>query len=577
MNYLTNAVATYFEAHHAGSVMSSPLCFDATVTSLLAPLVCGRKLVLLPEAQEAMLAGLARHLFASDDAWLFKLTPAHLEMLAAMEAAEGRSHDAEHLVVIGGEQLTVSTLSKWKEHLLPRASFINEYGPTETVVGCSTYRVDTADDLYLPHCASAISIGKPIRNTTFLVLDEQRERVPVGAIGELYIGGAGVAHGYLNRPALTADRFITLDAESSERLYKTGDVVRYLPDGNLVFLGRSDDQVKIRGFRIELGEIAAQIARQPDVDDSLVIAIDENGEKRLVAYVVSAKDEAVLAETLEQSLARSLPDYMLPSAIVVLKELPLTTNGKIDRKALPAPNRQARNAYVAPTTEPKRCSRRSGRRSSASTTPSASRRTSSTSAVTRSWPRACSAAWPRSSTSACRCAASSNIRPCASSPLMSTAWSRSPSSPLVPVPRDGVLPASFAQQRLWFIDQLEQGSTQYNMPAALRLRGKLDRAALQASFDTIVARHEVLRTRYVACGESCIQDIRTAEPVQIRALEAADLEQALRDEASRPFDLAHDLMLRVALVRLGDDDHALLLTLHHIASDGWSFGVWSTN
>jgi amino acid adenylation domain-containing protein len=579
VNYLTNAVTDYFAAHHAGSVMSSPLCFDATVTSLLAPLVCGRKLVLLPEAQEAMLAGLAHHLFESETAWLFKLTPAHLEMLAAMQPVKERPHDAKHVLVIGGEQLTVSTLTKWKEHLLPRATFINEYGPTETVVGCSTYRVETVDDLYLPHCASAVSIGKPIRNTTLFVLNEQRQRVPVGAIGELYIGGAGVAHGYLNRPELTADRFITLDADSSDRLYKTGDVVRYLPDGNLVFLGRSDDQVKIRGFRIELGEIAAQIARQPDVDDSLVIAIDELGEKSLVAYVVSAKEEAVLAETLKQSLARSLPDYMLPSAIVVLKEFPLTTNGKIDRKALPAPNRQAHNAYVAPTTETETMLASLWQEilklgDAVSITANFFNLGGHSLMATRLLSRVAkelNVAVPLRSLFE-----HPTLREFAAyvDGLVKVAF-----IPLVPVARDGRLPASFAQQRLWFIDQLEEGSTQYNMPAALRLKGKLDRAALQASFDTIVARHEVLRTRYVASGESCIQDIRAAEPVQIREIretrkiEAADLEQALRDEASRPFDLARDLMLRVALVRLNDDDHALLLTLHHIASDGWSFGV----
>ncbi|HEV7922516.1 MAG TPA: amino acid adenylation domain-containing protein [Thermoanaerobaculia bacterium] len=564
VNYLTHAVSSYLESQHAGAVMSSPLCFDATVTTLLAPLVCGRKLVLLPEAQEELVAGLTHYLFEDEAAWLFKLTPAHLELLSHRAPGAGAN---EHAVVVGGEQLTVSTLSAWKEQLLPNATFFNEYGPTETVVGCSIHRVRHAGEIAMRGCAGAVSIGKPIRNTTLHVLNARRERVPVGAIGELYIGGAGVAHGYLNRAELTAERFVTIDGR---RLYKTGDVVRWLPDGNLVFLGRADDQVKIRGFRIEPGEIAARITAHPEVKESLVLSIDQS----LVAYVISESDEALLAESLRQSLGRSLPDYMLPSAFVVLREFPLTTNGKIDRKALPAPDRLANQAYVAPSTPTeailadlwKETLKLDG---DVSVTANFFHLGGHSLMATRLLSRV-----------AKELSLGVPLRALFEHPTLRDFASHLDTLrkvafvPLAPVARDRELPPSFAQQRLWFIDQLEEGSAQYNMPAALHLEGALDRAALQQTLDAIVGRHEVLRTRFIARGESCVQDIQPAGPVPLRVLDGSDaLHSAITEEATRLFDLSRDLMLRATLIRLADEEHALLLTLHHIASDGWSLGV----
>jgi len=571
VNYLTHAVSTYFEPHHVGAVMSSPLCFDATVTTLLAPLVAGRRLVLLPEAQEELIAGLTRYLFEDEAAWLFKITPAHLELLGHRA---GTSCTKEHAIVVGGEQLTVSTLAQWKEQLLPNATFFNEYGPTETVVGCSIHRVHTASDIALRGCAGAVPIGKPIQNTTLHVLNARRERVPVGAIGELYIGGSGVAHGYLNRAELTAERFID-NPFGEGRLYKTGDVVRWLPDGNLVFLGRSDDQVKIRGFRIELGEIAAKITAFAEVKESLVVAVEDEEEKSLVAYVVSDSDEDVLVESLRRSLTLALPDYMVPSAFVVLPAFPLTTNGKIDRKALPAPNRQSNQTYVAPSTPTELTLAELWQETlkldgAVSVTANFFHLGGHSLMATRLLSRV-----------AKELSIGVPLRALFEHPTLRDFAAHLDTLrkvtfvPLAPVSRDRELPPSFAQQRLWFIDQLEEGSAQYNMPAALHLKGALDLAALQQTLDAIVARHEVLRTRFVAKGDSCIQDIQPALPVPMRVLDAthAELESIARDEVTRLFDLSSDLMLRVTLVRLGADEHALLLTLHHIASDGWSLGL----
>ncbi|BBN81239.1 hypothetical protein PA25_12240 [Pseudoalteromonas sp. A25] len=363
INYVNYAVSHYF-ADVKTAIVSSPLAFDATVTSLLSPLINGCQVQLLEDNGEELeqLAVLLQQLSSPA---LFKLTPSHLEGLALL-SKESKFNDINHRIVLGGEQLKSHNLFQWKQTYLPAATFINEYGPTETVVGCSTYFVRDIQDVKTNQ--SSIPIGKPIHNTQLYVLNSQLSPVPIGAPGELYIGGVGLARGYLNRDELTAERFIENPfydeniAGSSQRLYKTGDLVRWLPDGNLVFLGRLDHQVKLRGFRIELGEIEHTIGGLENVRDVVVIARSDNGqhEQQLVAYVVeeaaaeiSDKDKVVTQ--LRQHVEAVLPDYMVPSAFVVMESLPLTPNGKVDRKALPAPDfSQQQESYVAPSTETER-------------------------------------------------------------------------------------------------------------------------------------------------------------------------------------------------------------------------------
>jgi len=287
-NYLAHAVEAYLPGL-AGSVVSSPLCFDATLTTLLPPLLAGKPVWLLPdEAHTETLARLSTRLFAEGEGWLFKITPAHLEALSYLER-DVASCAAPHCIVVGGEQLPASTLRRWKGELLPNATFVNEYGPTETVVGCSVWTLSTQDQLSRLEGAAATPIGRPIGNTQLYVLDAHGQLQPMGSIGELYIGGAGVARGYLNRPELTAERFVD-NPYTPGRLYRTGDLVRHLPDGELEFVGRIDDQVKIRGFRIELGEIEAALVAQPGVREAVVLVReDAPGDRRLVAYVVRSR------------------------------------------------------------------------------------------------------------------------------------------------------------------------------------------------------------------------------------------------------------------------------------------------
>ena len=345
VNYLSWSTEAYCVSEGQGAPSHSPLSFDLTVTSLLAPLWAGRSVTILPD--ETAAAGLIESLRNESGYSLVKITPAHLALLA--NSIPDNASVWTNAIIIGGEMLTFEVLAPWRRKL-PHTRFINEYGPTETVVGCCVYEVnaETANG------AGAVPIGRPITNTQLYVLDAGFEPTPIGVAGELYIGGFGLARGYLERPDLTAESFVPdpFSAEPGARLYRTGDLARYLPDGNFDFLGRRDQQVKLRGFRIELGEIENVLARHHALREAVVtVREDVPGDRRLVAYVVAEEDQS--ASALRDYLHETLPDYMTPSSFVFLDALPLTTNGKVDRRALPAPDGarpDGETEYVAPRT-----------------------------------------------------------------------------------------------------------------------------------------------------------------------------------------------------------------------------------
>ncbi|HKR11123.1 MAG TPA: amino acid adenylation domain-containing protein [Pyrinomonadaceae bacterium] len=343
VNYLSWCTREYAVAEGNGTLVHSPLGFDLTVTSLISPLLAGQRVILLAEQPE--IESLRKTLRAGADFSLVKITPAHLEILSHTTPA-GRVQEWAGALVIGGDALFGENLSFWRNHA-PATRLINEYGPTETVVGCCVFELPQGE---IP--SGAVPIGKPIANTQLYVLDERQQLVPVGLPGELYIGGDGLARGYLNRPELTAQNFVPhpFSAKAGARLYRTGDIARYLPDGNLEYVGRADHQVKIRGFRIELGEVEAAVAQHPLIREAVVIASeDQPGNKRLVAYYVPRevprKQDAssqtrnghpLSPDSLRDYLQKELPDYMIPSEFVRLETLPLTANGKVDRRALPS-------------------------------------------------------------------------------------------------------------------------------------------------------------------------------------------------------------------------------------------------
>ena len=331
-NYLGWCSRAYAIAEGQGAPVHSSISFDLTITALLAPLVVGRRVDLLDE--DLGVEQLSDALRRSRDYSLVKITPAHLRWLGdELESREAAGRT--RAFIIGGEQLTAEHVAFWRQHA-PETILINEYGPTETVVGCCVYRVPRDQPISGP-----IPIGRPIANTRLYVLDQDLEPVPIGVAGELYIGGAGVARGYLNRPGLTAERFIPdpFGKGPGGRLYRTGDLARWRSDGNLEYLGRVDRQVKVRGFRIEPGEIEEALARHPAVREAVVVAREAaSDDRRLVAYLVLAAGRPAPADSeLRQFLRSSLPEPMIPSAFVVLEALPLTPNGKVDREALPAP------------------------------------------------------------------------------------------------------------------------------------------------------------------------------------------------------------------------------------------------
>jgi amino acid adenylation domain-containing protein len=348
VNYLCWAIKAY-EVEGKGSVpVHSSIAFDSTVASLYPPLLTGGQIELLAEdvAAQSLLAALRRVKNRSK----VVLTPAHLELLSQQLSPEEMA-GMTRVLVIAGETLLAEKLSKWRE-FAPATRFFNEYGPTETTVGCCAYELKSGDPANGP-----VPIGSPITNAQLYVLDHNLQPVTPGVIGELYVGGAGVGRGYLNKRELTRERFLVdpFSGRNGARLYKTGDLVRSRADGTLEFLGRIDDQVKVRGYRIELGEIETTLAGHRGVKSCTVLAREDTpGNKQLVGYLVARENESVETESLKKFLRLRLPDYMVPAYFVLLDSFPLTQNGKINRRALPPPSYKdtlSAQEFVAPSTE----------------------------------------------------------------------------------------------------------------------------------------------------------------------------------------------------------------------------------
>ncbi len=558
------------------------ISFDASVWEMLAPLQIGASLYLAKPGDERDMACLARVIDEQQLTGL-QVVPSMLRALLA-EAQLERCRSLRYLVC-GGEALDFELVGRVRDQL-PWVRLGNYYGPTEASIDATYLDIE-------PHLQGTgiVPIGRPIANVRCHVLDGRLQPVPIGVIGELYIGGAGLARGYVNRPELTAERFIADPFRSGERLYRTGDRVRYLPDGTLAFAGRNDDQVKIRGYRIELGEIEAALGGCAGVRHAVVLAReDQPGLKRLVAYVAG---ESLTRESLLAQLKDRLPDYMVPTAIVFLEHLPRLPNGKLDRRALPEPDYEqikAPGGYSAPGTAMEGL-------------------LSEVWAELLGLPRvgvhddffALGGHSLLAGQLAARlmrvCGVEVPLRWIFEKPTVAglareierllgagpSAQAHEKAQPIVPVARLGPLPLSFAQQRLWFIDQLSPGTGTYNLPTVLRLRGNLQPQALRESLDVLIARHESLRTRMATVDGEARQIIAAASPV---ALDEQDLqalgEQAApvrarelaQEEAERPFDLAQGPLLRVLLIRLAEQEHVLVINLHHIISDGWSGGVF---
>ncbi|HEX9733019.1 MAG TPA: amino acid adenylation domain-containing protein [Thermoanaerobaculia bacterium] len=569
-NRLLWSQSAYPLAESDAVLQLAPFGFDFSVWEIFAPLAAGARLILVPPDRHQDMAYLAR-LITEQEVSVVHFVPTMLRLFLEEPGIALCRH--LRLVLSGGEALDGETARRVRSCGLD-AALINQYGPTEAAIDATWWPLANDPE------RRPIPIGTPIANLRVYVLDAHLHPLPQELPGELCLGGTGLARGYQQDPRHTAERFIPdpFSGRRGERLYRTGDRARLARDGALDYLGRLDHQVRIHGIRIELGEIEAGLARHEAVREAVcTVREDTPGDPRLVAYLVAAPGPPPEDEALRAFLRDRLPEYEIPNAFVFLPELPLTPNLKVDRQALPAPEIGPATAYAAP-------------------------RNPQEEVVARVWASVLGLervgaddnffqlgghsllAMRVVSRLREECRAEVSLPQIFETPTVAglaaslgADSARHAAPALVPVPRDQPLPLSFAQQRLWFLQQLDPHNPTYHIPIALRLQGRLDQGALERTLSEIVRRHEVLRTTFDTVAGEPVQIVHPAAPV---SLPLSDLENAaaaeeklrdlLRDEALAPFDLRRGPLFRLRIVRLGAEDHVLATTLHHILSDAWS-------
>ncbi|MBD2525708.1 non-ribosomal peptide synthetase [Nostoc sp. FACHB-133] len=514
------------------------------------------------------------------------------QVMVELAEAEQTLPESLRVVSVGGDAVLPETLKLWQRCVKGLANppqLLNGYGPTETTAVATYY--DLSEFIVKNPIATCVPIGTPIGNLTTYILNHHLQPVPIGVPGELHIGGLGLARGYLGRPEVTAEKFIPnpFSNEPGERLYKTGDKARYLSDGNIEFLGRIDNQVKIRGFRIEPGEIEAALSQHSDVREAAVIAREDiPGDKRLVAYFVPNLKQPTIGE-LRHFLKEKLPSYMVPTAFVRLDALPLTLNGKVDRRALPAPlntRSELEETFVAPNTpiEEK---------------------------LAKIWAEVLGIEhlgvndnfFHLGGHSLTAIQLLSRVRDVLQVELPFQSIFESPTianfakpieeescieqqlplPSIQPMPRHGNLPTSFAQERVYFIEQLAQGNSAYQFQETLRFKGKLDVTALQQSLSEIVRRHEIFRTTFPAVDGRLVQVVHQALPIILPVVDlqtfpeserSTEAQRLIDEEVQKPFNLNQLPLIRWVLLRLSDQEHMLIHVEHHMLHDGWSFNVF---
>ncbi|RDS83647.1 amino acid adenylation domain-containing protein [Dyella monticola] len=575
-NFLTGMQRVPGIAEDDRLVAVTTLSFDIAFMELMLPLSAGAE-VIIADRDDVRDGAALRRLVEQSDATMMQATPSGWRILI-----EAGWHGRERFRAIsGGEPLAVDLA----EALLQRCNEVwNGYGPTETTVYSTYWRVT--------HPRAGIFIGRPVANTQIHVLDEQRAPCPLGVPGEIYIGGAGVTLGYLNRPELDAERFLPdpFVERSGARMYRTGDRGRWLANGMVEHLGRLDFQVKVRGYRIELGEIESVLADVPEVDRAVVIAREDRpGDVRLVAYVVM-RDHAGFDETgLREQLKRRLPDYMVPQHVIELSAIPLLPNGKTDRKALPAPHVHSvasETARIAPRTDDER--RVAAAMESVLSLPDLdvrddffalgghsllaaqlTARLNREFGITLSFRTLFDAPTIAELAAAIHAQVVSGATPAAQPITRRADQSRAP--------------LSLMQSRLWSLEELQPGRVTYNAPSAHRLRGHLDEAAFQLALRALIQRQPILRTAFRRDGQAVEQIV--ASDIDVPLFPAEDLSgvpetereaalmRRLQAITDTPFDLTQAPLFSARMFRLGDDDHVFFFMPHHIIWDGWSFDI----
>ncbi len=558
-------------------LQKTPFSFDASVWEFYAPLFAGGRLVLAQPGGQQDSSYLVETM-AAEGVTVLQVVPTLLQMLV-QEPGLSECRQLKR-IFCGGEVLTRGLAGQLQERLAG-VDLYNLYGPTEAAIDTTWWRCEGEDEA---EEWSGVPIGRAIANVKLYVLDQELKPAPVGVSGELYIGGVGLARGYHGRTELTAERFVPnpYSSEAGARLYRTGDLARYRSDGVLEYVGRVDHQVKVRGYRIELGEIEAALRENAVVKEAVVVVRGDGEAQRLVAYLVCEAGATPASSELREQLQGQLPDYMVPSQYVLLERLPLTPSGKVDRRALPATDvgdRSLAESYVAPRTPTEEILvgiwaqllkikqvgihddffALGGHSLLATQLVSRVRSVFQVEVPLRQL-------FDRPTIAGL--AAEINRLTIVGEDLQSL--------PIGRVSRNETLALSYAQQRLWFLDQLEPGSSLYNIPAAVRLRGTLDLTTLEQSFREVIRRHESLRTRFGVVNGVPVQVIDEAPEFSLPVLDLSTVAEARRvamEESQRPFDLAAGPLLRAVVLRLNDQEHVLLCTMHHIISDGWSMEV----
>jgi amino acid adenylation domain-containing protein len=565
------AQETFAAEDLAGVLASTSICFDLSVFEIFVPLSCGGTVFVVKDALE--LASMAD----TNRVKLINTVPSAMRELVRINAVP----ESVRTVNLAGEALTWGLVQDiYQVGTVERVC--NLYGPSEDTTYSTYAWLEKNPD------RTAVPIGKPIANTQSYVLDQWMRLLPVGVVGELYLGGEGLARGYLNRPELTAEKFVPnpFSTTGGQRMYRTGDLACYRDDGNLDFQGRIDHQVKVRGYRIELTEIEAALEETAGVRHAVVLALDVSGEKRLVAYV--ATEQGTTQAELKATLRKRLPQFMVPSDFVLLDHLPLTPNGKIDRRALPSLTKQRGEAagYIEPLTPGEELVaqiwaqllgiERVGREDNFFALGGHSLlATQMLSRLRQVFNREIEL----------RAIFEFPILRDLSAHIDSISGQQQADAllPIVPITRSEVLPLSSQQERLWFLDLFNSSGVAYSLPAAVRLKGDLNKEALRLSFQEIVQRHEVLRARFVQAGAKPQLQICEIVKVELRELDLRDpisgmaaeerVNRELTEEAARPFTLTEGGLFRGRLLRIGKQEHILLVTVHHIVFDGWSIGV----
>ncbi|WP_054532742.1 non-ribosomal peptide synthetase [Herpetosiphon geysericola] len=575
-----------FNQHDVWSLFHS-FAFDFSVWEIWGALLYGGRLVVVPFMTTRNPAAFYQ-LLCDEGVTVLNQTPSAFRQLIISDAEHALPSRLDlRYVIFGGEALNVGALQPWFErHGDVRPQLVNMYGITETTVHV-TYRPLTLHDAQNPQTSP---IGAPIPDLDLYVLDDHYQPVPFGIAGELYVGGAGLARGYWNRPELTNERFIQHPFAATGRLYKTGDLVRRLANNEIEYLGRRDNQVKIRGFRIELGEIQAMLMAHPAITDAIVtvntIAADD---QRLVAYLVTLPNQAPRFSQLRSFLKQRLPEYMVPSSFIMLDAIPLTANGKIDYRALPSQQQAKPVERSLPLATPTSVTEQSllaiwtsllgvaqigiqdnffdlgGHSLLATQVISRIREVFNVSLNLRDF------------------FLSPTIKGLAS--IIEQANQTPSQSSIIAIHKadpQARLPLSYAQQRIWFLAQMDPNSSFYTVPVVLEINGRLNLEALERTLNELVERHHSLRTRFVSHEGQTIQQVQPAQPLELAIddlsglageAQATALEQRLQQEVNQPFQLDRDQLMRGRLLKLAEQQHVLALSIHHIAFDDWSQGI----